>query len=295
MPCYHPIKGYRSRTGRDPVTGKWPVVFDFKNGYLDKQVTIPCGKCIGCRLDRSRQWAVRCVHESRLYDQNSFITLTYKDNPESLNVEDFQKFMKRLRKKYHGKSIRFFHCGEYGDNFNRPHHHACLFNHDFDDKKLWKKTEGGNLYISEELNNLWPYGYHLIGSVTWESAAYVARYVTKKITGEKAEEHYNGRKPEYITMSRKPGIGKNYWDRYKSDMLAIDQVVMRDGKLLRVPRFYDKLLEIDDPEAINRIRNNRQRGKNEVTQEDLNRMEEYRKVIIEKNLKRKLESGCTNV
>ena len=117
MACYHPIIMYRSRTGRNPKTGKWPLVLNPSQGYSDLQVVVPCGKCIGCRLDKSREWSIRCVNEASLHDKNCFITLTYDDDhlpgDRSLHVEHFQKFMKRLR--WHSDVlIRFLHCGEYG-------------------------------------------------------------------------------------------------------------------------------------------------------------------------------------
>ena len=136
MPCYRPIKGYRSRR-LNAETGKRPVVFNPRDGFYDQPVDLPCGQCIGCRLERSRQWAIRCVHEASLHERNCFITLTYRDEclptNGSLDLDAFQKFMKRLRRRF-GEGVRFFHCGEYGENFGRPHYHAILFNLDFSDK-----------------------------------------------------------------------------------------------------------------------------------------------------------------
>ena len=118
-----------------------------------------------------------------MYDDNCFITLTYSNQhipaDGSLDVRVFQKFMKRLRKRF-GDGIRFYHCGEYGSLLGRPHYHACLFNFDFPDKYLWKENNGQKLYRSPSLEELWPYGYSSIGTVTFESAAYVARYILKR-------------------------------------------------------------------------------------------------------------------
>ena len=120
---------------------------------------MPCGQCIGCRLERSRQWAIRCVHEASLWPDNCFVTLTFDDDniisSGSLVKADFQKFMKRLRKRF-GKGVRYFHCGEYGDLLGRPHHHACLFNFSFPDRYLWSSSGGVNLYRSPTLEELWP-------------------------------------------------------------------------------------------------------------------------------------------
>jgi hypothetical protein len=257
MTCYKPITAWHSKVENE--SGKRSLVFNQKAALQpDAPIEIACGQCLGCRIDKSRQWAVRCMHEASLYENNCFLTLTF--SPESLSkrkysysldVTEFQKFMKRLRKKY-GGGIRFFHCGEYGDKYGRPHYHALLFNHDFEDKELFAVRDGYRLYSSESLSRLWPYGFATIGDVTFESAAYVARYVMKKITGEDAEEHYRivdpetgeiyQRKPEYITMSRRPGIGKEWFDKFQSDVYPHDYVIV-DGRKVKTPRYYDKLYE----------------------------------------------------
>ena len=264
MPCYHPITAWRSKEGRK--AGKWPIVFKRTEGYTSHEMKIPCGQCIGCKLERSRQWAIRCTNEASLYDKNCFITLTYSPEnlPEdgSLKKRDFVLFMKRLRKKY-GEHIRFFHCGEYGENFNRPHHHACIFNHDFEDKSHWNTLNGIPIYRSEQLEKLWPFGFCTIGSVTWDSAAYVARYCTKKITGSKAEEHYQGKEPEYVTMSRNPGIGKAWYDKYKADLFTHDMQVIRDGLIVKPAKYYDKQFDIEENFKMNCFKYKRQKNVNE--------------------------------
>uniref|UniRef100_UPI0040482461 rolling circle replication-associated protein n=1 Tax=Shewanella sp. TaxID=50422 RepID=UPI0040482461 len=183
MACFYPIKGWRPRLGNK-------IVFNPAHGYADRPVTLPCGQCVGCRLEHSRQWAIRCVHEAQLHQDNCFITLTYNDDylPENgtLVKRDFQLFMKRLRKKY-PHAVRYYQCGEYGSKTHRPHYHACLFGHDFKDKTLWQKgSDGTPLYISSSLQDLWSsdghsIGFSTIGTVTFQSAAYVARYIMKKI------------------------------------------------------------------------------------------------------------------
>lgn len=266
MPCFTPLKGYRSHTKSE--NGKYPVVFNLKDGYLDKPVTLPCGQCIGCRLERSRQWAIRCVHEASLWEQNCFITLTFNDQHApldgSLDVRDFQLFMKRLRKKF-GANIRFYHCGEYGTKYGRPHYHACLFNFDFQDKTLWKVINGQRLYRSAALEELWPFGYSSVGTVTFESAAYVARYIMKKITGEQADSHYERvdsdgvvtyLKPEYTTMSRRPGIASAWFEKYKTDVYPGDFVVLKNKKM-KPPRYYDNIMELKYPSEIKRIKSKR--------------------------------------
>ena len=236
--------------------GKRSIVFNPRFGLTDRPISVPCGQCIGCRLERSRQWAVRCVHEASLYENNCFLTLTYDDahlpSDLSLNLVHFQNFMKRLRKRY-GKGIRFFHCGEYGENFGRPHYHAIIFNFDLPDRVLWSQRDGVNLYSSDILRSLWPYGFSSVGDVTFESAAYVARYVIKKVTGANADDHYSfvdeltgqvfTRCPEYTTMSRRPGIGKGWIDKFLPDVFPGDFVVI-NGVKCRPPRFYDNQYEV---------------------------------------------------
>lgn len=288
MTCYHPMNAYKSLTKRSN-NGKAYITFRLSDaGLRYENIKLPCGKCIGCRLRKSKEWALRCVHEASLFKNNCFITLTFNDkhlNPAgSLVKSDYQKFMKRLRKKYHGIEsvrqsnnnvsypIRYFHCGEYGSKLSRPHHHACLFNFDFDDKILWDTREGVKLYRSAKLEELWPFGFSTIGDVTWDSAAYVARYVTKKITGEMAAQYYlrgvdyeTGEidvdqwyyiEPEYITMSRRPGIGKRWYEQFKTDVYPKDYVT-HHGKKFKSPAYYDKLFDVDYPEAMEVVKERR--------------------------------------
>lgn len=268
MPCFTPLEGWKSRVLNDNC--KRQIVFNRKYA-LDPSAVIklPCGQCVGCRLERSRQWAIRCVHEASLYENNSFITLTYADEflPEdrSLKLRHFQLFMKRLRKKY-GADIRFYHCGEYGEKYGRPHYHAIIFNHDFVDKSLWKVINGQRLYVSDDLARLWPFGHSSIGSVTFESAAYVARYIMKKINGDAADAHYKWidpetgevfqRAPEYTTMSRRPGIGSGWYSKFNSDVYPADFVVM-NGKKMKPPKYYDGLYERDDRFAFDELKDAR--------------------------------------
>ena len=262
MPCYYPLQGYLSRSLNK--SGKRSVVFNHREGFIDLPVKVPCGQCIGCRLERSRQWAVRCVHEASLYDENCFITLTYDnehlDKNGSLVKADFQKFMKRLRKRF-GSGVRYYHCGEYGEVNMRPHHHACLFNFNFGDRVPLDLSYSSNdlpaLYVSNDLAELWPFGIHTIGDVTFESAAYVARYVMKKITGERADSHYNGRLPEYTTMSRRPGIGRQWFDKFKGDCYPSDELVIRGGVVSKPPRYYDELYFGEDSKTMNLIKGRR--------------------------------------
>lgn len=298
MPCYHPLKGYRSKY-RNP-SGKRSIVFNIRDAFKDMPVELPCGQCIGCRLERSRQWAIRCVHEASLYEDNCFLTLTYSDEnlPEngSVRVEDFQKFMKRLRFEFPDQKIRFFHCGEYGEKYGRPHYHACIFNFDFKDKYHWSTASNGEKYYrSPTLEKLWPVGQSMIGNVTFESAAYVARYITKKITGPDAHQLYEdlGKKPEYVTMSRRPGIGKPWLDKFKSDVFPDDFVVLR-GKILKVPQFYMKELDKQDAQLHRALKaKRRSEGEKHKDNNTWDRLKVRKFIHVEKSkkLKRSYENG----
>lgn len=242
MPCYYPLAGWRSRTV-NPATGKRPVVFQKADGLIDRPVEVPCGKCTGCRLERARQWAIRCMHEKSLYSESSFLTLTYSDDNlpafQSLQLEDYQTFFKRLRKKT-GPGLRFFGCGEYGETRGRPHYHAILFNYNFPDRRHYKTTDSGVLFRSAILDRTWGHGLCSIGTVTFESCAYVAKYCVKKVNGDKAAAHYRGRLPEFSTQSK--GIGRGWYEKYKSDVDMNDSVVMR-GREMKPPQYYDRLRE----------------------------------------------------
>ena len=247
MPCYRPLKAYRKDGGG--------VAFDSKRGFADRRIELPCGQCIGCRVRRSREWAMRCVHEAQMHERNCFVTLTYCPQKlpadGSLRVEDFQKFCKRLRKRV-GK-FRFFHCGEYGEENFRPHYHSLLFGVDFHFDRVLLKSGKFKLYTSATLDSAWKLGFATIGECTYESAAYVSRYVMKKITGKHADEYYQGRKPEYITMSRRPGIGAGWFEKFSSDVYPSDEVVI-DGRRFRPPRFYDERLDDQVIEPLKRKR-----------------------------------------
>ena len=272
MPCFKPLKAYQ-------CADRSIVFAELKRSDIVKSLELPCGQCVGCRLERSRQWAVRCMHEASLYKNNCFLTLTYSDEhlPDdySLHYEDYQKFMKRFRKRFKGLEpaayaesqdkfpIRFYMAGEYGEQFGRPHFHACIFNFDFEDKYLWQKTESGSkIYRSAVLEELWPFGHSSIGEVNFQSAAYVARYIMKKVTGGMADQHYEevnistgeitSRRPEFNKMSLKPGIGYDWYKRYKTDVYPHDYVVV-NGKKVKPPKFYDKKYADDHPWEFDQI------------------------------------------
>lgn len=194
-----------------------------------------------------------------MHTENSFITLTY-DNQHvptdfSVDLPALQRFFKRLRKHLRSKKIRYFACGEYGDNTLRPHYHSLIFGHAFPDKKLHAVRKGRRYYKSDKLNELWDDGdLNEITDVTYQTAGYVARYNHKKIVGEKADDHYTRVSPvdgqiyrvreEFLTMSTAQGIGQTWFNKYRNDVFPSDHVIV-DGKKHKVPRFYLKQLEED--------------------------------------------------
>lgn len=290
MPCYFPLHAWRSIEGRSK-NGAWPITFDRLKGYGDMPVQIPCGQCIGCRLEYARRWAVRCVFESLMYDQNCFVTLTYDDEhlPENANLrpEDFTKFMKRFRKLFNNDHIRYFQCGEYGSQTFRPHHHAIIFNFDFPDKQPFSVANGNVTYTSQILSKLWPFGHSLIGTVSFESAGYCARYNLKKLGADKDYlKAIEGRHRPYITMSRRPGIGQGFYNKYFDDLYGQEFTVC-NGVKMQPPPYFDKLLKIDNPQLYETIKRNRMLRAKELGLDDLDPSLQIAKAVTKE---RKIES-----
>ena len=255
MTCFRPLTAWRG-----PVlpSGKRGMVFNQKEASPAFSLNpdhLPCGQCFGCRIDYSCDWAMRCDKEIQMNERNCFITLSYASEflpaDSSLCLDDWQLFMKRLRKKV--GNVRYFHAGEYGGRFGRPHDHALLFGYDFPDRVRLKKTPAGQwIDTSEMLSKLWGKGYCSVGNATFESAAYVARYCMKKINGKALEvRDACGLLPyeritddlrlvelrhEYVTMSRRPGVGRSWFDKFYKDVYPHDYVICRGGVKLPPPR-----------------------------------------------------------
>lgn len=273
MACFQPLKAYKAVDGG--------ITFNPHRALIEgSSIVVPCGGCIGCRLEKAQEWATRCMHEAQMHQVNSFITLTYSDQAVpidySVKLRDWQLFMKRLRKYYTGTTIRYFACGEYGDKFLRPHYHALLFGMDFPDKIFVRKTKRGDrIYTSETLQFLWPAGSHEIGTVTYKSAGYVARYQMKKIGGDSADDHYSRVSPidgqtyrvdpEFAVMSRRPGLGTTWYEKYKDDAFKFthskegrivdgSEFLVIDGRKVKPPQFYVNKLEEDYQKKLKRLR-----------------------------------------
>jgi hypothetical protein len=271
-----------------------------------------------------------------MHKQNSFITLTFNDEhlPKNkmLSKRTFQLFMKRLRrstqydyseiktkklKRTQAKTIRYYHCGEYGDKFKRPHYHALLFGHDFsEDRKIWKNKKQNKLWRSRSLEACWQdsqgksLGYSSIGKMTFESAAYVARYCTKKIYGSGASDHYpeylnptTGElityQPEYATMSRRPGIGQSWFQKYQKDVYPADEVISRNRKM-KPPKYYDRLLEKQNPKLLEEIKEKRELDSQSIERlksRQPKRLKAHEKITSQKinQLQRSYEHGAQSI
>lgn len=246
MSCYRPVVAFAPNDGG-------AISFVEKKNH--RQISIPCGKCIGCKSARAQAWCVRIMHEAKMHDCNSFLTLTYDDAhlPEDggLNYAHFQTFARRLRKR--GVRFRFFMCGEYGETTFRPHYHAILFGVDFSSDRVQCNSIYSRvpMFTSPTLSECWDYGLHSIGSVTPESARYVASYCVlgdavssfearPRVCQATGEIYYI--RPSFCQMSLKPGIGFSWFEKYGKDVLNWDNVVM-NGTTCRVPRYYDRIMD----------------------------------------------------
>lgn len=253
MKCYRPIEAFRTPSG---------VVFQELGRHdILGRIDLPCGQCIGCRERRASDWALRVMHEASLYEDNCAVTLTYDDEHlpphASLRHSDYKKFMRRVIHA-HGP-VRFFMCGEYGEEKGRPHYHACLFGRGFRDGRVHagKSESGSPFYTHQGLSDLWPLGRATVQDLVRETAGYCARYIMKKQLGETAKTAYQKLdietgeliqlKPPYAAMSLKPGIGARWFEKYGRDVYPHDFVIT-GGTKKRPPKYYDKLYKRKDAE-----------------------------------------------
>jgi hypothetical protein len=198
----------------------------------------------------------------------SFLTLTYDSDhlpwDGSLNKQHLTKFFKDLRIRHPDKKLRYYACGEYGEKLSRPHYHICLYGYDFPDRDLFKSHRGNNTYTSKELSKIWKRGFHTIGQLNWNTAAYTARYVMKKINGTQSADAYLRPhhlitdleiqvEPEFTTMSLKPGIGADWFLEFETDVFPSDEIILK-GKRFAVPSYYTKIKARTDPEYIENLK-----------------------------------------
>lgn len=253
MPCYSPRDVWPPKPG---APDRRPVSSPSQSYAGARSFQLPCGQCIGCLLGRSQEWAHRLVHEAQMHQSSVFLTPTYSDEhlPKdlSVSVREHQLFIKRCRHEL--GSLRFFGCGEYGGVTKRPHYHTVLFGVDLPDKRLHKKTPSGSLlYSSATIDRLWGKGFCTVGQLNSQSAAYAARYCLKKVAGKGNPEYYRRVdaetgvvwyvKPEFVVMSRRPGLGATWFQKFRDDCFPSDFLIV-DGKKVPVPSFYlEKLPE----------------------------------------------------
>lgn len=336
MGCGYLLSGHLAAK-RNPETGKRSVIFSGSEPILqDKPIYIRCGQCLGCKIEHAKQYAIRCLHEAHYYENNIFITLTF--NNESLNAprykkgkqihlphnslckQDFQNFLKRLRKKY-PQTIRYFHCGEYGTicktcekspnssnlqkrcncgpdyikSCGRPHHHALLFNIDFPDKEYLRTNKKGQiLYSSVTLDNIWGHGYTSLGQISYDSCAYVAQYVTKK-TKTETDNYYGNKQHEYVTMSRRPGLGTKFYNEFKETDMYNQGYVLINNKKLQIPKFYNNKYDIDNPKEYAKIKAERIRKMRDTPAINDPRIRNYNHSVstykFNKNTERQLDNA----
>lgn len=301
MACYNPLIrieypidiGYRiTKTGKitTVATIMSEAQFRAKMGNRElknNETKIPCGQCIGCRLEYSRQWANRITLEAKKYKQEEcwFITLTYNDENIPTNTitnkktgeiiqgltlskKDLTLFMKNLRRHYEyhygHKGIRFYAAGEYGETTKRPHYHICIFNMPINTELIRVKENqlGQRIWTNKEIEKIWGKGFIAIAKQSWETAAYTARYMLKKQKGQDAEWFYKSQAiiPEFTQMSRKPGIGKEYYDKHSEKIYENDEIILKKGEKtqkIKPPRYYDKLYDIENHDMMEEIKLNR--------------------------------------
>lgn len=278
--------------------------------------TIPCGKCDGCRVDKSKEWANRLMMEEQYSSESWFLTLTY-DNEHvpkkeyvdkegeikttlTLNYKDFQDFMKRLRKHY-GEGIRFYCAGEYGSMTFRPHYHAIVFNMHLEDKQLYGKSDSFDIFESPTLDEIWKNGKVIVAPVNWATCAYVARYVTKKFLGEKYDYWRMNIEPEFAKMSRKPGIGYQFYEEHKEQIY--ESYIIRFGDECNayefpVPQYFNYLMAQEDESLVKAHKANKKKeavnaAKAELTKTDLDYLE-YLEEVKEHNFREKCKYQFDN-
>lgn len=279
---------------------------NMKDGAYTKAKTIPCGKCIGCRLENSRQWANRGFLEGQLWEQNWFVTLTYNEDnvPKTEEIitskgysftddeetwggtllpKDIETFMNTLRqimkRDYNQIGIRYMLCGEYGGTTQRPHYHIIFFNLNLPLETFYNpRVINKEIYYQNTiLERAWTKGISNISEATWNNIAYTARYITKKINGENSEEHYASlgqEHKEFFRASNRPGIGFGYYEKNKNKIYERDQIIIKNKAGIvpcKPPKYFDRLYEKEFPEKWKEIKRQREiDGKNQTRAKVLN-------------------------
>lgn len=217
----------------------------YKPVYLkDAGFYVPCGGCINCRIARTRDWAVRCLHETGNHQDSVFVTLTYSDDfmPKtgSINKGDFVEWIREFRRLLYPRKIKYFASGEYGTKTMRPHYHAILFGVSFNDFQI--KYINGKTYYSHDT---WPFGHIYLGDVNYKTARYTAKYIFKKYNGDLAREVYTAHGLEVPFQLQSQGIGKQYALDNKERLKHYLYLTV-NGEKVSIPRYYRKIIGITD-------------------------------------------------
>lgn len=206
--------------------------YDFGRTDQPQGLLVPCGKCMACRIARTREWTVRMMNENTCHEQSVYVTLTYNDEflPKNLSLSkrEAQLFLKRLRKSIEPLKIKYYLCGEYGEEYSRPHYHAIIF--------------GLGIESEEIIKNAWPFGFIKLGYVEHDSIQYVSGYIQKKFSGKLGLEVYGDRLPPFHLQSK--GLGKE-WAIRNQRQLEQQLTVTSGGVAMGLPRYYKKILNID--------------------------------------------------
>jgi len=265
MPCTRPILAYSSPGETiQSVTTKT----QYPNDLSYNLTRWTCGKCPDCKAAKARDWGIRIGHHAEHLEEqgipSSYVTLTYNEKSlphgATLLPSDIVKTFKTLRND--GKSFKYFQCGEYGEEFLRPHHHVIFLGEAFtSDRKLARTRHGRPIWSSDQLSRAWPHGNHEIETVNFAAGCYVAGYTTKKLHSQPIErtDPATGETwdvlPSYITMSK--GIGTDWFNKYSDDIYPHDFVQLNDEKTARPPTWYDHLHSLRDPESWKAIQDSR--------------------------------------
>lgn len=291
MACYNPIVAYVVKNAKTE-NGKKVIIFKDNPLTDTEEIEIPCGKCIGCRMDYSKEWQVRIIKEAEQWKDNAFLTLTYNNENlptkdvinektgevttgHPLKPEDLKQFIKKLRKVYYRKfgktQIRFYACGEYGGKTMRPHYHIALFNIDttaFNDiRKIGVSNAGCPIFTSERIEKIWGKGFITIGELTPESAAYIARYMLKKQKGDKKLWFYESQAivPEMTRSSTHNGIAYNFIIENAEKLSESDAIYVprRNSRPIKhkIPTYGLRVLEKESPELYEKVRKMREEAK----------------------------------
>ena len=264
---YHPVT-------RKVSEEKAPKKKQRKGVKLKEYQWVSCGECYMCINKKRRDWAFRLYWERKRHRDAWFVMVTYNeenvplldtstgelnlgitDKQGWLNMDktyrvlykkDLQDFLNKLRnyqayyeKKYsaYKMDIRYFACGEYGDDTGRPHYHILLFGvrpeiMEQAEEKVWKKG-----FISYKRYD---------DSKAYSGCMYLTKYVYKQQLEKSLPVN------PFILMSKKPPIGRNFIEKNAVFILKNGTWKVPIGnKIVRVPTFYRKYINIIKRNAIN--------------------------------------------